>query len=113
MKCRIALITGVVALLAFAPAGWSQMVPDANPRLAPSKSTEHPTSSESLEAQAQDLTKKIDAAKAQGKDTTTATAEQTQAEKSMQQGNEQDALRHFQAGEQALGMGDSQAPNTP
>jgi hypothetical protein len=113
MRHRLALITGVVALLAFAPMGWSQMVPDANPKLAPSKSKQNPTSSESLEAQAQDLTKKIDAAKAQGRDTSAASAEQTQGEKSMQDGHEQQALRHFKAGEQALGMGDSEAPNTP
>jgi hypothetical protein len=113
MRHRIALMSAVIALFAFAPAGWSQMVPDANPALAPSKSATHPTSTESLAAQAQDLTKKIEQAKAQGKDTSAATAEQSQGEQAMQQGNQQEAVRHFQAGEQALGMGDSSSSATP
>ncbi|HEV3112828.1 MAG TPA: hypothetical protein VGY99_20265 [Candidatus Binataceae bacterium] len=108
MTYRItALAATAIALVALAPSGWSQMVPETNPALAPARNPSHPTSSESLAAQAQDLTKKINEAKAKGKDTSVASAEQSQGERSMQQGNEQEALRHFDAGEQALGMGPS------
>jgi hypothetical protein len=114
MKHRITVLAATaVAFVALAPAGWSQMVPETNPALAPARNPSHPTSSESLAAQAQDLTKKINEAKAEGKDTTVASAEQSQGEKSMQQGNEQEALRHFDAGEQALGAGRSQSSRTP
>ncbi len=105
---HIAFAAGLVAFLAIAPIGWAQLVPETNPKLAPTRNPNHPTSGESLAAQAQDLTKKINEAKAQGRDTSQAAQEQAQGEKSMQQGNEQEALRHFQAGEQSLGMAEAQ-----
>ena len=108
MRHRITLLAAAaIAFVAVAPAGWSQMVPETNPALAPARNPNHPTSTESLAAQAQDLTKKINEAKAQGKDTSVASAEQSKGEKSMQQGNAQEALRHFDAGEQALGQSGS------
>jgi hypothetical protein len=114
MRYGIAVLAATAfALVALAPAGWSQMLPEANPALAPARNPNHPTSSESLAAQAQDLTRKINEAKAQGKDTSVASAEQSQGERSMQQGNGQEALRHFDAGEQALGMGESQSSKAP
>jgi len=42
-----------------------------------------------------------------------AEAERTEGEKAIQQGNEREALRHFQAGEQALGMSESQHAKAP
>jgi hypothetical protein len=109
MKYRIIALASTVAFLALAPAGWSQMVPETNPALAPTKNPTNPTSSESLAAQAQDLTGKINQAKAQGKDTSVASAEQVEGEKSMQDGHEQDALKHFEAGERALNNNESAA----
>jgi hypothetical protein len=107
MRHRAVLTATAVAFLALAPASWSQMLPETNPALAPTMNPQHPTSGESLAAQAQDLTKKINQAKEQGRDTSVAAAEQAKGEQSMQEGHERDALKHFQAGEQALGMGES------
>jgi hypothetical protein len=112
MRYSLILISAL-AFFALAPAGFSQLVPETNPQLAPAKNPNNPTSGESLAAQAQDLTKEIDQAKAQGKDTSVAAAEQARGEQSMQQGNQQEALRHFKAGEQALGMGESQSSKAP
>ncbi len=102
MKYAMTLAAGIAAFLATAPAGWSQIAPDNNPKLTPTRSSTHPTSSESLAAQAQDLTEKINQARSQGKDTSIAASEQSQGEQAMQQGKEREALKHFQAGEQAL-----------
>lgn len=114
MRHRITVLAAAaIGLVAMAPASWGQMVPETNPALAPARNPSHPTSSESLAAQAQDLTRKINEAKAQGKDTSAASAEQSKGEKSMQQGNEQEALQHFNAGEQALGAGSSRSSNNP
>jgi hypothetical protein len=114
MRHRITVLAATaIALAGLAPAGWSQMVPETNPALAPARNPNHPTSSESLAAEAQDLTKKINEAKAQRKDTSVASAEQSHGERSLQQGNEQEALRHFDAGEQALGMGESRSSKSP
>jgi hypothetical protein len=109
MMQRIMLATSAVAILVLAPVSWSQVAPETPPVLAPTRSHEHPTSAESLLAQAQELTKQISQAKAQGKDTRVAEKEQTRGEKAMQQGKEQEALRHFQAGERDLG--DSPSPS--
>ncbi|HKD66570.1 MAG TPA: hypothetical protein VKB84_06990 [Candidatus Binataceae bacterium] len=107
MRYSIVYTAAAAAFFALAPAAWSQMVPDPNPALAPARNPAHPTSTESLTAQAQELTKKIDQAKAQGRDTSVASAEQSQGEMAMQQGKSQDAVRHFQAGEQSLNTGQS------
>ena len=50
----------------------------------------------------QNLTSNINKATSQGIDTSAAKAERAEGEKAMQQGNEREALRHFQAGEQSL-----------
>jgi hypothetical protein len=70
--------------------------------LIPERNPENATSSKSLLARAQDLTERINSAKSQGKDISRAQAERAEAEKAMQQGNDQEALDHFEAGEQAL-----------
>src|SRR6266478_4000784 len=103
MRHYIILAASTITLLAFGPTGWSQFVPEMNPKLAPTIDPKHATSSESLLAEAQDLTKKISQAKAQGRDTSVAAEEQTLGERSMQEGKDQEALRHFQAGERAWG----------
>lgn len=103
------------ALCAFAPNGFAQTPPqsstsaESSTALAPTRNPQHPTSGESLAAQAQDLTKKIQEAKAQGRDTTAAASEQSQGEQAMQKGDSQEALRHFEAGEHDLGAPQSQS----
>lgn len=96
MNYRKVLAASLLGVLAVTASARSQLMPEANPRNA--------TSVGSLLVRSQDLTEKIDHARSQGKDTRTAEAERTQAENAMQHGNDQAALRHFQAGEQALGM---------
>jgi hypothetical protein len=95
------LAASLVAALAAAPSAWSQLTPEANPKNA--------ASVESLLVQSQDLTEGINRAKSQGKDTAAAEAERAEAERAeaeiaIQHGNDQAALRHFQAGGRALGM---------
>jgi hypothetical protein len=107
MRQQIALIASAIAFFVLAPVAWTQAPPDTNPALAPTKNPSHPTSGESLEAHAQELTKEINQAKSDGRDTSVASKEQTEGERSMQQGKEQDALRHFQAGERALNTKES------
>jgi hypothetical protein len=109
MNCRIALAAAVLAFFAFLPVGFAQTAAESGTALAPTRNPEHPTSSESLAAQAQDLTRKIQEARAQGRDTSTAASEQAKGEQAMQSGNSQEALRHFEAGEQALGMAQPQS----
>jgi len=113
MRYSILLIVSMVTYFALAPAALTQLVPETNPQLAPTKNPNNPTSGESLAAQAQELTKEINEAKAQGKNTSVASAERAQGEQSMQEGNDQEALGHSKAGERALGMGESQAPKAP
>jgi hypothetical protein len=113
MKKLILLAVTVFTFLATVPSGWSQIVPETNPKLAPKINAANPTSSESLAAQSQDLTKKINEAKAQGKNTSAAAVERMQGEKAIQQGNADDAVRHFKAGDRALSTDESQAPQTP
>jgi hypothetical protein len=88
------LAASLVATLAVAPSAWSQLVPQMN--------TKNPTSAESLAALSQDLTEKINQAKSQGRDVSAPVAERAAGERALQQGNDKEALRHFQAGEQAL-----------
>jgi hypothetical protein len=109
MSYRLSLAAAVLALFAFAPVGFSQTAPETGAALAPTRNPKHPTSGESLAAQAQDLTRKIQEARAQGRDTSTAASEQAKGEQAMQSGNSQEALRHFEAGEQALGMAEPQS----
>ena len=71
-------------------------MPQANPKNAASVG--------SLLVRSQDLTAEIDRAKSQGKNTSAAEAERTEAENAIQQGNDQAALRHFQAAERDLRM---------
>jgi hypothetical protein len=123
MKYRAALPATVLALFVLAPVGFSQTAPETggaqtapetSGALAPTRNPQHPTSGESLAAQAQDLTKKIQEAKAQGRDTSAALSEQSQGEQAMQKGDSQEALRHFEAGEHDLGTaGSSQPPAGP
>lgn len=96
MKYRKLLAASLVAALAAAPSAWSQLTPEANPKNAASVG--------SLLVQSQDLTEGINRAKSRGKDTTAAEAERAEAESAIQQGNNQAAIRHFEAGERALGM---------
>jgi hypothetical protein len=112
MKHPNILAATVLSVLVFAPVGFAQTAPPAGGALAPSRSSRHPTSTESLTAQAQDLTKEIQAAKAKGHDTTAAASEQAKGEQAMQQGNSQEALLHFKAGEHDLGMTESQSSTT-
>jgi hypothetical protein len=93
MKYRV-LAASLLVALAVAPSAWSQLMPERNP--------ENATSSESLRAQSQALTEQINVAKSRGKDISKAQAERAEAEKAMQKGNDQEALDHFEAGEQAL-----------
>jgi len=93
MNYRV-LAASLLVALAVAPSAWSQLMPERNP--------ENATSPESLLVQSQDLTEKINSAKSQGRDISRAKAERAEAEKAMQQGNDQEALHHFQAGERAL-----------
>lgn len=102
MKRQIVLFASGIALSLLAPSAWTQTVPDTNLALAPTISPSHPTSSESLAPEAQELTKDISQAKSEGKDTHVASEEQAEGERSMQEGKEQEALRHFEAGERAL-----------
>jgi hypothetical protein len=111
MKNQILSTAIIVAFLAAAPAGWSQLVPEINPKLAPTTNPKHQTSSESLAAQAQHLTKKISQAKAQGRNTGVAEAKRAEGERSMMQGNEKEAVRDFQAGERALEEDESERQN--
>jgi hypothetical protein len=101
MNYRKVLAASLFAGLAFATTAWSQLVPEMNPKNA--------TSAESLAALSQDLTEKISKAESQGRDVSAAVTERAQGERAMQQGNDQEALRHFQAGEQALGMSQPKA----
>jgi hypothetical protein len=113
MKYPTLLAAAILSGLALAPAAFAQTAPPASAALAPARNPRHPTSIESLTAQAQDLTKEIQAAKAKGQDTSAAASEQAQGEQAMQQGNPQEALRHFKAGQRDLGMAESQAATTP
>jgi hypothetical protein len=113
MSYHIFLTVTILAVLAVASPGWTQQVPDANPKLAPTINPKNPTSVESLAAYSQELTREISQAHARGKDTSAAEAERAQGERSMQQGNQREAVRHFQAGEQALGMSESQPAKAP
>jgi hypothetical protein len=99
------LAVSFVAALAVSPSAWSQLVPQMN--------SKNSTSAESLAALSQDLTEKINKAESQGRDVSAAAAERAAGEKAMQQGNDQEALRHFQAGEQALGTTHPKAPGNP
>ena len=108
MKCRFAVAVAAAAILTAGASGWTQLPPDASPKLAPTLNPKHPTSVESLNAYAQDLTKKIKEAQAQGKDTSVAETERLDAEKSMQHGDQEGALRHFEAGEKVLQSSPSQ-----
>jgi|HubBroStandDraft_6_1064221.scaffolds.fasta_scaffold1302246_2 hypothetical protein len=92
----------VVGALLASSYGWGQSFPDTGPKLAPKFESKNPTSSESLAAESQNLTSNINKATSQGIDTSAAKAERAEGEKAMQQGNEREALRHFQAGEQSL-----------
>jgi hypothetical protein len=94
MNYRKVLAASLFTALAFAPSAWSQLVPEMNPK--------NTTSAESLAAMSQDLTEKISKAKSQGRDVSAAVAERARGERAMQQGNDQEAVQHFQAGEQAL-----------
>lgn len=96
MDYRKLLAASLLGALTVASSAWSQLMPEANPK--------NTVSVGSLLVRSQDLTERIDRAKSQGKDTSTAEAERAKAENAMQQGNDQAALRHFQAGERALGM---------
>lgn len=89
-----AVAAGLLLVLTVALAVWGQLIPERNP--------ENATSPKSLRAQPQDLTEKIDRAKSRGRDISRAEAERVEAEEAMQQGNDQEALHHFQAGERAL-----------
>jgi hypothetical protein len=102
-NCKI--LASLIVVLSVASPAWSQLIPEKSPRNA--------TLAESLVAQSQELTSKIAQARSQGKDTNVAEAERTEGERAMQQGNEREALRHFQAGEQALGMSESQHAKAP
>lgn len=93
--------TGLVVALAVAPSAWCQLVPRMN--------ANNPTSAESLTALSQDLTEKISQAKSQGRDVSAAVAERALGERAMQQDNDQEAVRHFQSGEQALGFSQPKA----
>jgi|SRR5580692_6664674 hypothetical protein len=105
MSYREVLAVSLVATLAVPPSAWSQLVPQMNGK--------NSTSAESLAALSQDLTEKINKAESQGRDVSAAAAERTAGEKAMQQGNDQEALRHFQAGEQALGTIHPKTPGNP
>jgi hypothetical protein len=96
INSRKLLAASFLGALTVASSAWSQLTPEANPK--------NTVSVGSLLVRSQDLTERIDRAKSQGKDTSTAEAERAEAEKAIQQGNDQAALRHFQAGERALGM---------
>ncbi len=114
MKSSIASAAGFALLVAFAPIGSAQTSSGANGALAPTRNPQHPTSSESLQAQAQDLTRKIQEAKTQGRDTNAAASEQAKGEQAMQQGNSEEALHHFEAGEHDLeGSAQSQSSGNP
>ena len=93
---RKVLAASLLGALAIAPSAWSQLKPEANPKNAVSVG--------SLLVRSQNLTEQINRAKSEGKDTSTAEAERAEAENAIQQGNNQAAVRHFQAGERALGM---------
>jgi hypothetical protein len=111
MKYPIALAASIFLLIAVAPIGFAQTSAGTAGALAPTRNPQHPTSSESLQAQAQDLTTKIQEAKTQGRDTDAAASEQAQGEQAMQQGKSQEALRHFEAGERDLATSaQSQSP---
>ena len=97
MNYRKVFAMGLVAALAVAPSAWGQLVPQMNPK--------NTTSAESLAALSQDLTEKISKAESQGRDVSAAAAERAQGERAMQQGNDQEAVQHFQKGEQALVIG--------
>ena len=99
------MLASLIVVLSVASPAWNQLIPQKSPRNA--------TSAESLVAQSQELTSKIAQARSQGKDTNVAEAERTEGEKAIQQGNEREALRHFQSGEQALGMSESQHAKAP
>lgn len=96
MNYRKVLAMSLLGVLAVAPSAWSQLMPQANPKNAASVG--------SLLVRSQDLTAEIDRAKSQGKNTNAAEAERAEAESAIQQGNDQAALRHFEAAERALGM---------
>jgi len=94
MNYRKVLAASLLAAVAVAPSGWSQLIPEMNRKNA--------ASAEALMLRSQELTEKINRAKSQGKDISTAEAERAEGGKAMQQGNDQGALRHFRAGERAL-----------
>jgi hypothetical protein len=102
MKSHRVLAASFAAALALAPSAWSQLVPQIDAK--------NPTSAESLAAMSQDLTERISKAKLQGADVSVAETERAQGERAIQQGNDHEALRHFQAGEQALGRSQSAPP---
>jgi hypothetical protein len=94
MNYRKALGACLIGILASSPSAWSQLKPEANP--------ENSTSLGSLLVQSQHLTEHINRAKSQGRDTSSAEAERSQAEKAIQEGDDSAALRHFRAGERTL-----------